>query len=46
MSFSTLPLGAEDLKYKQMALADALRAKVALILLGLSFSESLAWQFP
>lgn len=34
------------MKYKQMALADALRAKVALVLLSLGFPQNLVWQFP
>lgn len=42
----TLPREAEDVKYKQMALADALRAKVALVLLSLGFPQNLVWQFP
>ena len=41
-----LPLEAVDLKCKQMVLADAFRAKVALVLLGLGCPQNLTWQFP
>lgn len=44
--FATLPLEAEEMKYKQMALADALRAKVALVLLSLGFPQNLVWRVP
>lgn len=44
LSFATLPLETEDLKYEEMAFTNVLRAKMALVLLGLP--QNLTSMFP
>lgn len=44
LTFATLPLEAVVLKQKLMA--NALRAKVAFVLLGFRCPQNLAWQLP